>query len=180
MNSPGQTILIILVGELLLLFNWQFPVIRLSVQWANDLCLYQILLVPAVFIYILAKHKEILTIRRFLRATVMFVGTTIAALSFVFAGMILLGYLQWGTDTMIVQCEGMEIFPHSSVKAYRFRSSFAPNRQYMVRQEMTLIPGILLVRELEHGVLDRNAEIFCEGLRKEVSGRTDLKPYVYF
>ncbi|MBK7142785.1 MAG: hypothetical protein IPH75_11975 [bacterium] len=180
MKRPGRTLLFILVGELLILLNWQFPVIRFSVQWANDLCLLQTLLAPAVLIYILAKHKEMLTNFRFLRPTVMVAGTIIAALSFVLAGMILLGGLLLGSETMDKQCEAMEVFAHSSVKAYRFSSNLPPPRRYMVRQEMTLIPGILLVRELEHGVLDSNAETFCEDLRERMSGRTDLKPYVYF
>lgn len=180
MKQPGRTLLFILVGELLILLNWQFPVIRLSALWANDLCVYQMFLAPVVLIYVLAKHKEMLTTRRFLRPTVIVAGTIISALSFFLAGMILLGSFQWGIDTMIVQCEAIELFPHSSVHAYRYAGNLAPNRQYIVRQEMTLLPGVLLVRELEHGVLDSNAKIFCEGLRERVIGRADLKPYVYF
>lgn len=180
MKHPGRTILLILAVEGLIVLNWQFPVVRFSIQWLNDLFLLQVLLAPAFVMLIVARNKQLFNHRRNTRSILMVGGAVTAALSFILLGILLLGGLILGSESLLDRCPSIALSSHSSVRIYRSASNGTPSQDYLVRQEMTLLSGILLVREIERGVKRQDANTFCDSLRAEIIERYDLKPYVYF
>lgn len=144
---------VILTGYLLLalvFLNLFIPTIRLSTAISNDIAFFSLtLLIP------LTQFIASLFLKRSLTKIVGFFYFLIQLslfLCILFFGVLISGLAE---DELLTQIN----LSDSSIRAYRTNGGATTDFGVMIRQEMKLIPGVLLVKVLHSGYHEYNATI---------------------
>lgn len=177
MNRPGIVFLAVLVVEVLLYLNYSHPTFRFSVTWANGMTEVLFFVLPVVILIIWIRsrlRKSTLTVGGFFATT----AVALLTASWLFLGVLYITMSGKYTFKDYLECVDQPVSAHTVFHAFAF-PGWGPVREgYVLRHEMTILPGVRLVKEIERGYLG-NESTFCEDMKTAIAKRTDLKPYVY-
>ena len=173
MRKPGIIIAAIVLVETFLFLNFLFPTIRFSARWADDLTVMAFFLAPTIIVLVGVSCRP-----RFLEGIAVVTYGSVAVIALL-AGIIWIqldGLFMFGND---MECPAYPAFPHSSIHAFTLPGWGPVPEGFVIRQEMTIVPGVLLVKDVERGEL-RDTATLCDDVKAAIAKRNDLKPYVYF
>lgn len=153
MNPKVPAIILILgaLSLLLLCINWQFPVIRLVSPIANDL--FFLLSIPLI---LLSQLVMCLFMKR--RTLQISGGLFFAVLLSLYSCVILLSLIAGGPFTSFELMDSAQM-QKTRVTAYRVNAGTTTDYSVVVRQEMSIFPGLLLVKNLHSGYREYDAKL---------------------